>query len=61
MTSKVSRSQVVEASADSKGIVAPQTWDAQEIESWLSELAASINHDQRLNSNVDLFEQGFDR
>ena len=61
MTSKVSRYQVVEASADSKGIVAPQTWDAPEIEAWLSELAASINHDQSLNSNVDLFEQGFDR
>ena len=61
MTTKVSRYQVVEASAVSKVIVAPQTWDAQEIESWLSELAASINHDQRLNSNVDLFEQGFDR
>ncbi|CAL1703617.1 unnamed protein product [Somion occarium] len=52
--------QTVEESADAKGIAPPKEWTTDEVQSWLSDLGASINEEKRLIPNLDFFEQGFD-
>lgn len=52
--------KTIEESTDAKGISPPKSWNAKDIEAWLVEHAASINHGSRPHPSVDLFEQGFD-
>ncbi|CAL1703601.1 unnamed protein product [Somion occarium] len=50
----------IEASANANGIAPPASWTVEDVERWLSRHAASLNHDQTPESDVDVFEQGFD-
>ena len=60
-SSRVSRYDTVEASADSHGVSMPSSWSQDDVEEWLSEHATAINEGRTPDSSADLFEQGFDR
>lgn len=60
-TQRFSRYIMVGKSRDTSTLKSPTFWNVESVEGWLLDSAASINGDQILKADDDLFEQGFDR
>ncbi|KAG6843342.1 hypothetical protein H0H93_001329, partial [Arthromyces matolae] len=50
----------VEASAKGEDVLPPETWNKDDVLSWLLEQAADLHSGKAFSASDDLFEQGFD-
>lgn len=55
------RYKTIEESTNAHEVAPPQSWEAQDVQQWLAQHAASIHAEKTADPDRDLFEQGFDR
>ena len=61
ITRRLNSYATVAESTNAGDISTPEVWRAEELESWLLDLAIGVNDGKEVVPSMSLFEQGFDR